>query len=448
MNEQQLAERKGIITFLISWFAKWVSLFGTNLSGFAIGVTIFQQTHSATFYSLILFVTMLPPIILSPIAGVLADRLDRRILLILGHSGSGLCMLFLAFNSIQENLSIPLVLILLALSATFNALYFPVFGSVITLLVPHRHLGRANGLLDLGFALSQIIAPALAGFLLLKVSLYSIISINVVTYAFAVIIFMLVRFPKPPVSKEGLASKGSFIKQLGLGWSYILQRPGLLWLLIFFATVSFSLGMVETLFTPLVLGFSNSATLGMVMSIGGVGMLLGSIGMIIWGGPKRKIYGVFFFSLMQGVCLFIPGYSLSIPVIIAGVFVYSFMFPFIGSSNNTIWQKKVPPDIQGRVFSFRAFIVGGAMAVATIISGPLADTVFEPLMMPGGKLANILGPYLGTGRGRGVALLIIVIGIVILLLVLAGYLNRNLRNVETELPDYERDDELPEQPKK
>ena len=448
MNEEQLTEKKKIITFLISWFAKWVSLFGTNLSGFAIGVNFFQETRSTITYALIIFVTMIPEILLAPIAGVLVDRMDRRLLMIIGHAGSGICMLVIALLSIHGQLNLPAVLILLGICSTFNSIYFPVFGAVTTLLVPSRHLGRANGLLELGFAVAQILTPALAGFLLLKLSLGVILSIDVATYVFAVIVFLLVRFPNPPVSKEGMASRGSFMKELRFGWTYIWNRPGLFGLLMFFSIINFFLGMVETLFIPLVLGFADSAVLGTVMSVGGVGMLLGSMVMIGWGGPKRKIYGILGFSLIQGLCLFLPGYSLSIPIVTIGCFCYMFVYPLIGSCSSTIWQKKVPTDIQGRVFSFRAFVVGGSMALASLVSGPLADFVFEPLMMPGGRLANVLGPYLGTGQGRGVALLIIVIGIITLMTVLFGFLNPRLRNLELELPDYKKDDELPPKTRK
>ena len=139
----------------------------------------------------------------------------------------------------------------------------------LPLLVPQEQLGRANGLVQFAQAGAQIIAPVLAGILVLSIQLHGVIVIDLVSFVFAVGTLGFARIPKPEPSVEGQAGQGSLLHEALYGWSYIWERPGLLGLLIFYTTTNLLLGMVFVLAMPLVLSFASAAMYGTVASIGG-----------------------------------------------------------------------------------------------------------------------------------------------------------------------------------
>jgi hypothetical protein len=168
------------------------------------------------------------------------------------------------------------------------------------------------------------------------------------------------------------------------------------------------------LFAPLILTLADARTLGVVESIGGAGMLLGGGVLAAWGGPKRPADGVIGFMLLLGVVLLIPVAPTSVALAAVGIFGFLFAFPFIAGCGQTIWQRETPQELQGRVFAVRLMVANAAMALASVVAGPLADKVFEPLLTPGGPLAGSAGRVLGVGPGRGVALLLATLGLVTL----------------------------------
>jgi MFS transporter, DHA3 family, macrolide efflux protein len=219
------------------------------------------------------------------------------------------------------------------------------------------------------------------------------------------------------------------------GWHYIKTRPGLMGLTIFFAVTSFTEGMLQVLFWPLVLNSASSRTLGIVLSIAGCGMLLGSVAISAWGGPKRRVYGILMFAGLQGACLCLGGMPSTTIVAAIGGFGYLFARPIIVSCNQTIWQRKVPLELQGRVFALQMAVERLLLVISLASAGPLADRVFEPLMAPGGLLAGSIGQLIGTGPGRGVGLLFMLMGTINIVATAIAYRTRHVRQVEKELPD-------------
>jgi MFS transporter, DHA3 family, macrolide efflux protein len=245
----------------------------------------------------------------------------------------------------------------------------------------------------------------------------------------------LVRIPRPaaPATQRGSGTAPG--REMAAGWAFLRSHPGLMAMLVFFATVNFNFGIIEVVFTPLVLGFADSRVLGAILSLGGAGMAAGTVAMAVWGGPRRQIHGVLGFTMLQGLLLLLGAARPSVVLVGAGVFGVLFAMPLIGGCCETIWQRKVPPDLQGRVFSLRATIAGASLPLAYAVAGPVTDRGFEPLMAEGGPLAASVGQLLGTGPGRGAALLFVVIGGLTLLAVAAGFLYPRLREVELDLSD-------------
>jgi len=429
--------RSGMAIFYIVWLGQVVSLVGSGLTSFALGVWVFQRTDSITQFALIGLFTVLPRVLLSPLIGPLVDRWDRRWAMILSDTGAGLSTLTIVLLLYGGRLEIWHIYLLAAVSAAFGTVQWPAYMASTTLLVPKGNLGRANGMSQFGQAASEILAPALAGALLLTIGLGGIILIDFASFLFAVVTLLIVRFPKPQTttSAEGKPGEGSWWHEIAYGWNYVTARRGLLGLLIFLATVNFMWGMVGALITPMILGFTSSHVLGVIISTAGAGMLVGSLAMSIWGGPKRRIYGVLNFELLSGVCFMLIGLRPAFWSVMLGVFGAHATIAIIYGSNQAIWQSKVAPGVQGRVFATQQMIARAATPLAFLLAGPLAERFFEPLLTASGPLVAGVGGIIGTGAGRGIGLLFILMGVAKIVVSLGAYLNPSIRYVEDELPD-------------
>jgi hypothetical protein len=276
----------------------------------------------------------------------------------------------------------------------------------------------------------------LAGLLLGIIGLDGIMTIDILTFVFAIGTLLLVHVPQPEVSEEG---QGSIWKESVYGLRYIWERPGLFSLQLLFAGGNLIDYAGFALFAPMILARTGSdeLVLGSVQSAGAVGGLVGGLLLSVWGGPKRRIHGVLAGWGLASLGMLLMGLGQGLIVWIVASFCYAFFEPIVNGSDQAIWQAKVAPDVQGRVFSTQLLISHGTMPVAMLLVGPLADHVFEPAMMPGGNLAGLFSWLVGVGPGAGIALMIVVAGLLGSLVPLVGYALRGVRNVESILPDYD-----------
>jgi DHA3 family macrolide efflux protein-like MFS transporter len=431
-----------INTFLTIWLGQVVSLVGSGLTSFALGVWVFEQTGSATQFALIGLAAVLPRVLLSPLAGAIVDRWDRRRVMILSDTGAGLSTLAIALllwthqlDSQGHSFGTWYIYALTFINAAFGTLQWPAFAATISLLVSKKNLGRANGLVQFGQAASEILAPALAGILMGIIQLGGVILIDVATFVFAVTTLLLVRFPKPEAAAEKGSGRTTLWNDLTLGWRYISARPGLKGLLLFFAVVNFLWAMVGALITPMILSWTSSDELGLIIAVAGAGMFAGSLLMSTWGGTQRRINGVLGFELLSGICFMLMGLRPSFWLVAAGAFGAHVTIAVVFGSTQAIWQSKVVPEVQGRVFATQQMVARAAAPLAYLLAGPLADKVFNPLLTVDGPLASGIGRVLGTGPGRGIGLIFLLMGAVKVAVTLIGRSNPRVRNVEDELPD-------------
>jgi DHA3 family macrolide efflux protein-like MFS transporter len=426
---------KNMRTFFVIWSGQLVSTIGSGLTGFALGVWIYQETGSVTLFAMNMLAFAIPNLLVSPFAGAMVDRYDRRWVMILSDTGAGLATLSIAILYMTGNLQVWNIILATAFNSAFSTFQWPAYSAVTTLLVPKDQLGRAGGMVQIGEAMSQLLAPAAAGALFVTIGLGGVIVVDFATYLFAVLTLLLVRVPSPEKSEAGEEGKGSIWKEALYGWTYISARAGLLGLLLVFAAFNFVSGLIMPLIMPMILDMTSAAILGYLVSIVGVGMLVGTLVMSAWGGPKRRIHGVLGFLMLSGFFTSMLGISPLIPVMAVAGFFLMFTMPIINGSSQAIWQSKVDPDVQGRVFSVRRMIAWSMTPLAYIVAGPLADRVFKPLLMEGGALADSIGQLIGVGPGRGTGFMFIVVGALSIVVAALGYLNPHVRNVEDELPD-------------
>jgi DHA3 family macrolide efflux protein-like MFS transporter len=430
---------KNMRTFFIIWIGQLISIMGSGLTGFGLSVWIYARTGNATPFALNALFFNLPRIILSPVAGSVADRYNRRRIMILADTAAALTTLGVAGLLFSGNLLVWHIYLTTFLSAVFSSFQEPAYRASITMLVPKKDLARAGGIQQMGGAAQSILIPLLAGVLYAAIGLRGVILIDFVTYFFAIGALLLVYIPQPKritkVAEEG--EKESVWRDAAFGWRYLRERPGLFGLLWYYAIVNFFLSLSGVLLGPMVLSFGTEVELGVAQMAGGAGMLIGGLIMGTWGGPKRrKIWGVIATIALSGLGYLFAGLKASVYYIAAGEFVVLFFIPISAALSQAVWQTKVPPDIQGRVFSIRAMVAWSIVPTANLAAGPLADKVYEPLMAEGGALAeSFIASIIGVGTGRGIGLMFIISAVFLLITSLIVFTSPRVRNLEDEIPD-------------
>jgi DHA3 family macrolide efflux protein-like MFS transporter len=425
----------GTRAFGAVWFGQVISFIGSGLTSFALGVWVLQKTGEITQYALISMFFVLPGVLLGPLAGTLIDRWDRRKAMLISDLGAGISTLSIAIVYLLGGLQVWYIYVAVFISGAFGSLRMPSMMAAMTQMIPRKNIGRASGMMEIVTIGEYLIAPAIAGGLMGKIGLAGVIMIDFTSFLFAVTILLFVRIPRAEATTEGKAGSGSLLQETTYGWKYIMGRPSLAALMLLFAVSNFTTEMTVVLFTPLILSFATTAQLGMAMSLCASGFLAGGILMSIWGGPKRRIRVVIIFMLLLGLFLGLIGMRASVGLIVIGGFLSTLCVPIISSSNQVIWQKKVAPDVQGRVFAIRRTITLATPLLTYVVAGPLVDRVFEPLMAVNGPLAGSLGQIFGTGPGRGIGLLFVAMGLLLVLITAISCLSPHLRRVEEELPD-------------
>lgn len=426
---------QGMTTFILIAIGQIVSVTGSALTGFALGAWVYQETRSTTLFSLILLFTVLPSLLVAPLAGALVDRWDRRRVMIAADSGAALCTGLLILLIQSGWLEILHIYVIMAVNSIFRALQVPAYTASVSLLVPRDQLGRANGIVQLEATSSYLLSPILAGWLLEQAGIVGVMMIDLATFLFAASIVLAVRIPRPVLLKKESATRNMLWKDMLVGWQFIASRAGFLSLMVLFGLGNYANLMTDTLMPPMLLELSSPAALGSVLSAGGLGMLLGTALMSAWGGPKKQIYGVLVFKTLAGLAIMAVGLFRSLPLIALATFFYYLPFPFVNGSDQAIWQRKVPPEVQGRVFSIRRMLARSMIPLAYLTAGPLSDQVFRPMLRANGTLASSVGQFFGVGPGRGMGLLIFLMGLFIVILTAATALNPRVWNIEEELPD-------------
>lgn len=422
-------------TFLVVWSGQLVSLVGSSLTGFALAVWVFRETGSATRLALVLLATAFPPILLGPFAGALVDRWDRRWSMILSDTGAAVGTLIIAALHFTDNLEIWHLYPALALSAAFATLQFPAYSAATSLLVSKQHYGRAAGMVQVAEAVGQIVGPMMGGVLLFWGDLTLVLIVDVATFCFAVLTLTWVRFPAAEKSEAGREGEGKLWEEARYGFTYVRARPPLWALLLFFTSINFIFGFVSVLLLPLMLSFASEAAVGIAFGLGAVGMLVGSIVVSTWGGPKRRVRGVVGGDVAIAVGMVIAAARPSLVLFTVGAFLVMFTLPIVNSASQAIWQAKVDLDVQGRVFAIRRTIAQLAIPVSYLLAGPIADGILEPLMDEGGGLASTVGGLIGVGDGRGYALFFLLLAIASVFAAVAAIGYEPLRTLEETMPD-------------
>ena len=422
----------GVRTFGVVWFGQLVSNLGSSMTSFGLAIWVYDRTGSALQLSLIVMAARAPALVVSPFAGALVDRWDRRNAMILADTGAAVGTLATMVLILTGSLQTWHLYLTLSFSGFFSAFQFPAYSAAVTLMIPKKHYARAAGLVQLAGSVGRVVAPAIAAAVVVSSGLGLIFGVDFATFLFAVGTLAFVRFPEAPPSIR----RGTGIRALGLeakeGLDFVLARRALLVLLLSFLIVNFAFAFQSVLLVPLLLNLTTEQAAGFIVSIGAAAIVTGSLVLSVWGGPANRIAGVFLPIAAMGMGLVLMGIRPEVGLVVAGLILMDGTHPIAGGSSQAIWQSKVPPELQGRVFAIRQLTAIAATPIAYLLAGTLADGVFEPLM---NRATGPLAAVFGTGPGRGIGVLFVATGILAIATVVAALRHPRIRNLEADIPD-------------
>ncbi len=447
INLKKTKRPTGMLGLTIVLAGQAISILASSMTGFALSIWVFQQTSSATSLGIMQTAFILPYLLIIPLAGVMVDRYNRKLMMAVSDLTAGLATLAILVLLLTDQLQVwhfYLVNIIIGLG---NAFQWPAYSAAITTMVPKEQYGRANGLMTLVQAGPGVIAPILAGALMPVIGLNGILLIDVVTFILAIGVLLLVQVPPPAHTVDGLEARGNLLHEAAFGFKYIFKRPSLLGYVMMLFVANFFLGFPNSVHVPMILlrTENSSLILGAVETAGAVSWTLGSVFMSIWGGPKRRIHGALLGWMVY--CLFgniLFGLGVGLGIWIPAILVAGFGSNIGIATSQAILQAKVAPDVQGRVFSARRMLTWFPDTFTPILGGLLADHLMEPAMLSGGWFSGLFGWLVGTRPGSGMALMMVVFGLLTILTMLSGFLIPRIRNMEDLLPDHDQSQKVAE----
>lgn len=432
-------------TFYILILTQVLSLIGSRMTSLAIGIKVFSDTNQATPLALTAFFSTLPSLLSASVAGVFADRWNRRYMMIVADIGQAVGTVILLASFLTGTFELWLLYLVSFIQAFFGTFQSPAFDASITMLVPDDHRDRANAIQQLAGPASGIVAPVLAGLLFAIVGATGVMAIDLATFAVAVLVVLVIHIPHPEQTAEGRALQTAIWRDALTGIRYLRSRKTLFSVALYVSLVNFLIGGAFALNTPYILTITRSeTTLGTLLGVMSAGAILGGVIMSAWGGTRPRIHTIMPGIALSAACLAVYGMARSPLALGATLFVLMVPLPMVNASFMSIMQTKVPPDLQGRVFAALSQISLGLMPIAFALVGPLSDRVFEPAV--GGPGWDVVAPLVGSEPGAGMGLIFFIAGSLMLALTLAVYSRRSVREMEAALPDYAaiaREDEPP-----
>ncbi len=431
----------GMKGFMLVWLGQIVSVLASSMTGFALTLWVYEQTESAMALAGMQVAFITPFLLISPLAGVWVDRYNRKLMMMVSDLAAALGTVSILVLYSFDVLEIWHLFVVNAIIGLGNTFQWPAYSAAISTMVPKEQYGRANGLMSIMEAGPGVLAPVMAGALLPLIGFGGILMIDLVTFLFAIGALLIVFVPQPPKTVEGQKDSGNILSEAWYGFQYIFERPSLLGLQMIFLFGNLFSGMAFTLMAPMILARTdmNELIFGSVQSTMAAAGLVGGVIMSAWGGSKRKVHGVllgWIFSSFFGISLM--GIGTGLAIWLPAAVIVSILSAPINASNQAIWQAKVAPDLQGRVFSARRLIAWLTSPISPLLAGALADYVMEPAMIGQTTLASTFGWLVGTGPGSGMGLLFVFCGLAAGLVGLSGYFIPAIRNAEDLLPDHDQ----------
>ena len=404
--------KKGFSRFLLLWSGELISSIGGGLTSFGLGVYVFEKTGSAASMALVTLLAFLPTILLGAPAGVLADRYDRRLLMMLGDGLSALGLVYILLCMLRGEAQLYQICIGVTISSVFSALLEPSYRATITDLLSPEEYAKASGLVSLAGSARYLLSPILAGFLLGISRIELLLCIDIATFFVTVLCTAIVRRGLEAKKAEELESFG---KSFAEGWRTITGNRGILVLIVVSSAITCFMGVIQILSQPMILSFASSQTLGTGTTICALGMLVSSFLLGARGIKSGYVKTLCLSLILAGLAMIGFGIREDMRIICTFGFAFFFMLPYANTSLDYLVRTNIEAQKQGRAWGLISLLSQLGYVVAYAAAGALAD-----------RLAALRG----ISVGRGAALVIMLSGA--LLIVTAGSLSfsRSVRRLE------------------
>lgn len=391
MNQKQTVS-KNYRRFLLLWSGEFVSSIGGGLTAFGLGVYVFQTTGSAAAMALVSLIAFLPVILLSAPAGVLADKYDRRLLMMVGDGCSALGLVYILICMLSGQAELYQICIGVGISAVFSSLLEPSYRATISDLLTPDEFSRASGMVNIAGSSRYLLSPILAGFLLSVSDIKLLLIIDICTFILTVIATAVVR--NGLEAKQSEDTKG-FFASLKEGFAAVSAKKGVLYLIIVSSVITCFMGVIQILCEPMILAFQDSKTLGIAETLCASGMLVASVVMGVKKITKNFVPMLWISLFLSGIAMIFMGMRESVIQIVAAGFVFFAMLPPANAALDYLARTNIPDALQGRAWGVIGFISQLGYIVAYALSGILADAV---------------GEYFSIGVGRGAGCVVMVAG--------------------------------------
>ncbi len=398
--------------FLLLWSGELVSSIGSGLTSFGLGVYVFRQTGSSADMALVSLLAFLPTLLLSVPAGVLADRCDRRGLMMVGDGFSALGILYIFLCMQTGGASLTQICIGVTVSSVFSSLLEPAYRATVSDILEKEDFSRASGLVSLAGSARYLVSPLLAGILLTVSDIRLLLILDMGTFFLTVICTGVVRHG---LESKAAEQKAAFFTLLKEGWQAVTEKRGVLLLILAASVMTCFMGAFQILAQPMILAFSDSATLGICETICASGMLVSSLFLGIRGLRKGYVKALSASLAVAGAAMVCFGLRENLMLICASGFAFFAMLPFANNSLDVLVRTNIAKKLQGRAWGLIGFLSQIGYVVAYSLSGLLADG---------------MGSRLHIGVGRGAAAVIMVSGVLLGVMALAIYPIKAVRELE------------------
>lgn len=417
--------------YIVFWLSQTLSQFGSSMTSFALILWAYTQQGTAMTVSLMTFFNYIPYIIVSLFAGTFVDNHSKKKIMLVSDSIAAICSVSMLFLSMGNELQIWNIYLVNFIIGFMNAFQGPASAVVIGKAVPKEKLKQVSGMNSFSGNLVAVLSPVFAASLFAWCGLKLILVIDLMTFllAFLVLFFVL----KIPEDISHKAEKKSVFTGCKEGFRYLSQNHGILIIIITMALLNFFSRLTyENILSPMILSRSanDSATLGIVNAVMGIGGIVGGI-IVSTGKVKansaKMIYISAFVSFLLGDIMMGIGRN-AVVWSIAGL-AASFPIPFINAGQMVILYQNIPEEIQGRIFAVRNAIQFSSIPLGILLGGLSADYVFEPLMLKENAVTLFLRMIVGDGTGSGMAVMFLCTGILGALFSFIFFQRKDVRNL-------------------
>lgn len=413
-------KNSNIKRFLLLWMGQLISAIGGGLTSFGLGVYIFQKTGSAAGMALVMLLGFLPTLLLSVPAGVLADRYDRRLLMMLGDGCSGIGVLYILICMMRGDASLTQICIGVSISAVFSSLLDPAYKATVSDLLTPDEYSKASGLVSLAGSARYLVSPVIAGILLSVSDVKLLLVIDICTFILTVFSTFAVR---RGIETAKSLEKLSFKESMKDGWNAIQQRRGVFLLVVVSSLLTLFIGVFQILAEPLILSIADVRTLGIAETICASGMLVTSLYLGIRGIKAGYVKVLSLSIALAGVCILGFGVFENIVFITLSGFGFFMMLPFANNCLDFLVRTNTPVELQGRVWGIVGFMSRIGYVIAYGCSGILADGIAE---------------YSGISVGRGAGMVMVFAGLALVIVSVGMLFIKEIRLLEGKTGGEER----------